>query len=57
MAETTLHHLGLLETKGERGALCVEMDFTRTFQASTKCNNMNLCLMLFLLGFGRFEVP
>ena len=23
------------------GALCVEMDLTRTFQASTKCNNRN----------------
>ena len=23
------------------GALCVQMDFTRTFQTTTKCNNMN----------------
>ena len=24
-----------------RGALCVQMDFTRTFEANTKCNNIN----------------
>ena len=23
-----------------RGALCIQMDFTRTFEANTKCNNM-----------------
>ena len=23
------------------GALCVQMDFTQTFQTTTKCNNMN----------------
>ena len=23
------------------GALCVQMDFTRTFQANAKCNNIN----------------
>ena len=23
------------------GALCVQMDFTRTFEANTKCNNIN----------------
>ena len=25
---------------GRGGALCVQMDFTRTFEANTKCNNM-----------------
>ena len=23
------------------GALCVQMDFTRTFEANAKCNNIN----------------
>jgi hypothetical protein len=24
-----------------RGSLCVQMDFTRTFEANAKCNNIN----------------
>ena len=39
-----------------KSALCVEMDFTQTFQASPKCNTIN-SLKLFLLGFGRFQEP
>ena len=31
------------------GALCVQMDFTMTFQTNTKCNNISKsCLKLFL---------
>ena len=26
---------------GRAGALCVQMDFTRTFEANAKCNNIN----------------
>ena len=30
-----------LQRSGERGALCVEMYFTWTFPASSKCNKRN----------------
>ena len=33
------YRTGLSELGG--GALCVQMDFTRTFQTNTKCNNIN----------------
>ena len=29
------------QVQGGGGALCVQMDFTRTFQTNTKCNNTN----------------
>ena len=49
---------GLLEPKGMGGALCVQMDFTRTFQTNAKCNNINpvwshFCKMLVVLKYHR----
>ena len=37
----TPHMDELLRPKNGGGALCVQMGFTRTFQANTKCNNIN----------------
>ena len=47
----TIHILckHLIAGRGRGGeALCVQMDFTRTFETTTKCNNIN--------HFGSFEV-
>ena len=33
-------YLGQQKSNGG-GALCVQMDFTRTFEANAKCNNIN----------------
>ena len=35
-----------MSIKGGRGALCVQIDFTRTFQTTTKCNNINHVALL-----------
>ena len=35
------HVIGSDAGTGGAGALCVQMDFTRTFEANTKCNNIN----------------
>ena len=37
-----------------KGALCVQMDFTWTFEANAKCNNLNH--KSFLSNFSIFEV-
>ena len=40
-----------MSIKGGRGALCVQMDFTRTFQTTTKCNNINHVALLLQLHY------
>ena len=37
--------------------LCVQMDFTRTFEAKAKCNKHKSCFKSFLSNFSSFEVP
>ena len=37
---TIPYHGHVFRIEGE-GALCVQMDFTWTFQTNTKCNNIN----------------
>ena len=32
------------------GALCLQMDFMRTFEANTKCNNMNININPVIMG-------
>ena len=40
-----------MSIKGGRGALCVQMDFTRVFQTITKCNNINHVALLLQLCY------
>ena len=40
-----------MSIKGGRGALCVQMDFTRVFQTITKCNNINHDALLLQLCY------